>query len=85
MVDYVTVRRRAFSAAKAIGLTRPERLEFAEMILKVDVDTWDTLSTGQLARLVDALDGWHYIDTLLNQRPNAPAPPGGRNSLGGAD
>lgn len=64
--------RRAYAKANEVGLTREERHELAEMLLKHDVTTWKGLDDPQLAAIVTALDGYHYVSTLLAQR--APKP-----------
>ena len=66
--QYQTQRRRAFAAADRAGLTDEERCELAEMLLKRDISSWSELAGYDWARVIDALDGWHLVDTLHMQR-----------------
>jgi len=61
-------RRRAFASADRAGLDRDERVEFGEMLLKVDLSSWKDLTVEQLSRLCDALEGHHLVSTLVAQR-----------------
>lgn len=70
--QFETQRRRAFAAADRAGLDRDERLEFAEILLKQDVESWNDLAPFDWQRIVDALDGWHLVDTLHMQRKRSP-------------
>lgn len=67
-------RRRAFASADRAGLTRAERIELAEMVLKKDVTTWDALTEKDFGRLCDALDGWAFVTALHALRPSPHAP-----------
>lgn len=68
-----TLRRRAFAAADRAGLDRYERMDFAEMLLKQDVNSWGDLAPFDFQRVIDGLDGWHLVDTLHKQRSPQPA------------
>lgn len=57
------------ATAKEIGLTREERIELAEYLLRRDITTWSTLDDDQVSRLLDAFDGFHLIVEMLAQRP----------------
>lgn len=67
------LRKRAFAAADRVGLDREERIEFSQMLLKTDADTWGSFTESEFARLVDALDGAHLVDTLRALRSPQPA------------
>lgn len=70
MTDAVTLRRRkAFKIAKDIGLTDDERHELAQYILRRDITTWAGLEAAQLDRLLDAMEGYELITTLMQLRP----------------
>ena len=49
-------------------LTREERMELASYILRRDITTWKSLTDEQRWRLLDAIEGYHLITTLLEQR-----------------
>lgn len=55
--------------AKEIGLTRSERMDLAEMLLRRDITSWKQLDDVQQCRILDALEGWMLIDVLLSLRP----------------
>lgn len=62
-------RRKMFALAKEITLTREERLQFSEMLLRRDTTTWKDLTDDDRRRLLDALEGYMLIDVLLSLRP----------------
>ena len=64
-------RRKLMASAKEVGLTREERIELAQYILRRDITTWKTLDDDQVLRLLDAFEGFHLIVELLAQRPPA--------------
>jgi hypothetical protein len=69
-VDAVEARRRKLMMlAKEITLTDEERWELAEYLLHRDVTTWSTLNDAERCRLLDACEGYQYIDVLLSLRP----------------
>lgn len=49
-------------------LDREERLEFASMLLATEVESWKELTPEQVERLLDALDGAHYLGEVKRQR-----------------
>ena len=51
---------------------RQERMELTRYLLRRDITSWRELSDEQVLRLLDAFEGHHLIQTLLDQRP----PPG---------
>lgn len=57
--------RKAHAAADEFGLTREDRLDLAEYLLRRDVRSWKDLTEAQLGRLLDAFDGCGYINTLI--------------------
>jgi len=65
-------RRKLMMVSREIGLTRDERLELASYILRRDVTTWKTLSDEQVWRMLDALEGFELISTMLEDRYLAP-------------
>lgn len=50
-------------------LSREERLEWATYQLRRDVTTFESLTEEEVLRLLDGLEGWHLIETLLSLRP----------------
>lgn len=60
-------KRRAFAGARRAGLSRTERLEIAEMLLKRDVTSFDRLNETELRRLCDAFEG-HWLVTVLHEQ-----------------
>ena len=62
-------RKRAFAMARELKYTRDERLELAEMLLKRDCASWETLSEAEICRLVDAMEGFALIHHQISQRP----------------
>jgi hypothetical protein len=51
-----------------LGITRQERLEFAATLLWRDVETFRDLSDFEIARLLDALEGFAFISHILSTR-----------------
>lgn len=69
-----------FLRAKEI-FTREERLEWASYQLRRDLSSFDELTDDEVLRLLDAIEGWHLISTLLYLRPpNVGAPTAGGGS-----
>lgn len=62
-------RKMAYALAKQLGLSREERHELAEFILKRDVRSWNELSDSQMERLADGLNVTVCVATLISQRP----------------
>ena len=63
--DSVTVKRRkAMAYAKTYGLSRQDRLDLAEIILRRDVTSWKDLDDDQLTRVLDSLEGFALISHL---------------------
>ena len=59
---------KLFMYADTFGLTRDERLELAQMILRRDITTWKTLEPAQIDRMLDAFEGATLLFHLLQQR-----------------
>ena len=62
----IVKRRKAMAYAKTYGLSRQDRLDLAEMILRRDVTSWKDLDEDQLTRMLDALEGFSLISHLLS-------------------
>jgi hypothetical protein len=61
-------RRKIFLLADALGLTRDERIELAEVILRRDLVSWKQLDDAQVDRMLDVLEGAAMVIELLRQR-----------------
>lgn len=61
-------RKQAFAMAAQLNYTREERLELAEMLLKRDCVSWESLSEPEISRLVDAMEGFALIHYQITQR-----------------
>jgi hypothetical protein len=57
-----------FALADEVGLTRQERLEVSEMLLGRDITTWKYLSGHEAYRLIDAMNGYAYINHLMSEK-----------------
>lgn len=69
MADMTTPQwRKLMKLASALEMTRDERLEFAEYLLRRDVTSWKSLTDAQVERLLDAFEGHHLLNELLAQR-----------------
>lgn len=55
--------------AKALGLTRDERIDLAQYLLRRDITSWTQLDEDQVLRLLDAIEGFELIVHLLSSRP----------------
>lgn len=60
------IQRKAFAIATKIGLDRQDRISLSNMVLCMDHDSWGHLSDVQLARVLDAMEGFALITYLLN-------------------
>lgn len=54
----------AFQLADECGLSRADRIELAEVLLRRDVGSWKELDDFQMGRLIDAMRGWQYVEHL---------------------
>ena len=61
-------RRKLFALADEIGLTRDERLEISKAILWRDITSWSNLTEEQVARMLDALEGFEKVRWTLDNR-----------------
>ena len=61
-------RRKLFALADEIGLTRDERLEISKAILWRDITSWSNLTEEQVARMLDALEGYEKVRWTLDNR-----------------
>lgn len=50
--------------AAQCALSRQDRIDLAEVILRRDVTTWSSLTVGEARRLIDAMEGFAYIAHL---------------------
>jgi hypothetical protein len=57
-------RRKAMHYADLFELTRDERLEFSEMILHRDIESWKDLTVDEWTRVLDGLEGAFLIRHL---------------------
>lgn len=60
----IVKRRKAMAYAKTYGLSRQDRLDLAEILLRRDVTSWKQLDDDQLTRLLDCLEGYALISHL---------------------
>lgn len=66
LVDTRSVQfKRAMALAGKFELTRDDRIDLAEMLLKRDIDSWARLTESELVRLIDALQGTEYVLHLV--------------------
>lgn len=68
--------RHLRASADRAGLSREERIELAEMMLKRDIVSWSSLTRDEQRRMLDACEGWRYISALHLLRSPLPAEPG---------
>lgn len=62
-------RRKAYALATDIGLTRDERIALAQIVIfNEEITSWRQLSDGQMGRLLDALEGYVYVNHMLVDR-----------------
>ena len=68
--DTVEARRRKLHmVAKEIGLSRDDRIELSQYILRRDITSWTELDEAQMTRMLDALEGYGLICHLKDQAP----------------
>lgn len=58
-------RKKLYVLADEIGLKREERIELARYLLRRDIGSWSELDEDQEVRVLDALEGYQLISTLL--------------------
>lgn len=64
-------RRRAYADANRLTLTHDERCALAEYLLRRDITSWKQLSDSQMQRLLDAMEGYVLIHSIMLQRGSA--------------
>ncbi len=64
-------RRKMFAVAGEIGLTDAEQIELAQYLLRRDITSRKDLSEEQVARMLDALEGYELVSALLAMRSGA--------------
>jgi hypothetical protein len=62
------MRRRLFVECDRLDLSKDERLELACYLLRRDIVSFKQLDDAQVARLLDAFEGYHLVDQLLSMR-----------------
>lgn len=62
-------RRKLWLWVDTYGLSRQERIDLAEYLLRCDVPTWKDLSEPQIDRLLDAFEGFHLLAEMISARP----------------
>jgi hypothetical protein len=58
-------RIKMMAVAREIGLTRDERIELAQYLLRRDITSWKQLTDEQVNRMLDCLEGFELITHLL--------------------
>lgn len=61
-------RRKLFAYADTFGMSRQERIDLSEILLRRDITSWQDLTDGQVDRLLDAFEGAALIIHLLKTR-----------------
>lgn len=64
----VAKRKKLFVYADAFGMSREERIDLAQNILRRDITTWKSLDDAQVDRMLDALEGAVLIMHLVGSR-----------------
>ncbi len=57
-----------FLLADMIGLTRDERIELTQVMLRRDITSWKQLDDVQVLRMLDVLEGYEKVRWLLDVR-----------------
>jgi len=60
--------KKLFLLADEIGLTREERIEYAQFLLRRDVVSWAQLEHSQVLRLLDGLESYQLVTALIDLR-----------------
>lgn len=61
-------RRKLYERAKSIGLTREERIDLAQILLRRDITSWKQLDEAQVVRMLDAIEAAELILELMRQK-----------------
>lgn len=72
LVPQSPARRKLFQRAGELGLTKDERIDLAQYLLRRDITSWKHLDEAQVLRLLDALEGFELVVEILNQRCQDP-------------
>lgn len=59
------LRRKAYTVAKEINLTRSQRIELSNLVLPFDHASWSEIADEDLARVVDAMCGYVFITYVI--------------------
>ena len=65
---HVRRKRKLWMLAKGLCLSKDERLELSQYLLRRDITSWEHLTDDQVVRLLDALEGYQLIRDLLAMR-----------------
>jgi len=57
-------RRKCFHYALELGLTRQDRIEFAETLLWRDVGSWKNLTDDEVGRLLDGFESFLLLSQI---------------------
>jgi hypothetical protein len=66
--------RKLMAVCAEVGLSKEERMELATYLLRRDVVTFKGLEDDQVDRLLDALEGYQLVTTLVGQRVDSYSP-----------
>lgn len=61
-------RRKLFVLADELGLSRDERIELSQYLLRRDIVSWKHLDDHQVDRMLDALEGAMLVAALRQLR-----------------
>lgn len=78
-------RRKLYGSAKEIGLTRSDRIDLAQYLLRRDITSWTQLTAAQVDRLLDALEGFVLVGYLLASHGGEEIADGGVTQAPGGD
>lgn len=68
-------KRKAYTLAKQLRLTRDDRIELARVLLWEDVESWRDLTDDQIRRLLDAMEGHVFLMHIITgATPPLPQP-----------
>lgn len=60
--------RKLHLIAGEIGLSREDRIDLAQYLLRRSITSWKQLDHEQVMRLLDAIEGHQLVSELLRQR-----------------
>lgn len=68
-MDARTIKlRKAMHLVDLYELTRQDRIDLAQYLLRRDITSWTELDEAQLCRLLDALEGYGLVTHLREGR-----------------